>query len=151
MRIGKRGSIYDDTRKMFYFGIVFFILLFSGIIVTSFFFKFADTKLYTPEETFVAMYYQRLIGSPDCFAYKDPFDGRVEIGVLDPDKIDQEVLRSCYEDVPGNLKLQVDIAGKSMKTSDSLLQVKNRYAPIFVWLKGKDGSMQRGKLSIATG
>ncbi len=79
----------------------------SGVVISTL------NKQVETNELGLELLSKRIIYSPLCFAYQDPYSGRAEVGVLDYNKVSEETLKECFSGENNNLGILVYIDNKN--------------------------------------
>lgn len=147
--INKKASYEVGGKAIFFvFALFLFTALFFGIKWVVF--DMDAAALYAHDDSYINIYVERFIGTPQCFAYEDINTGNVYSGVLDASKFTSERLNSCYienADSPYEFFLTLSYGNQEKKIATENYNQRMQEYPInVVVIDG--GKKYLGKLSI---
>lgn len=151
----KGGDTETDTQFFWTFFVVPAIILFLAlsIYVIS---LLLESKVTIIEGVRDSAYESRVLGSPNCFTYKDEISGRTYNGYIDLKKFNDDVFRECFsakETEQRGIILLLNYENDEIELTTENINSKIRSAQKITKLNlvhvvKEDGSMVQGLLSI---
>lgn len=152
MAEGEEGGYQIGKKMLFY--IVFVVVLAVLFLGLYYIFK---SRVQAPIETnpsvYSDVYLERLLGSPDCLAYKDRDTNNTFSITIDKSKFKNETLNLCLKPIPDSayefsFLLTDNDKATYIQTENFIVTSKQYSIPVLVYDKG---NIRRAKLAIGLG